>query len=85
MSSEQEAKTFFFEGNPVGYFCADELPTTPGQYQYMPYRGVGHSNLGLALSSRGPQRCHYLVAGERQEFTVKSTVSYGRLDLSDFS
>jgi len=81
----QEAKTFFFEGNPVGYFLEDLLPAAPGRYKYIPYRGPGHYNLGQAVSARGPQRCHYLVNGQPRKFTVVSFVSYGLLDLSDFS
>ena len=85
MTPEQEAKTFFFEGNAVGYFREEELPTIPGHYRYVPYRGPGHYKLGVALGSLGPQRCHYLTAGERRDFTVRSVVAYGLLDLADFS
>jgi len=85
VSREQDAKTFFFEGNPVGYFLEDQLPASPGSYKYMPYRGPGHYKLGQALSSRGPQRCHYFLNGEPRNFTVVSFVSYGLLELSGFS
>ena len=84
VSREQDAKTFFFEGNPVGYFLEDQLPTAPGRFKYTPYRGPGHYNLGQALSSRGPQPCHYLLDGQPRDFTVVSVVSYGLLGLSDF-
>ena len=84
MTPEQEAKTFFFEDNPVGYFLENELPTSPGQYRYIPYRGPGHYNLGQALSANGPQRCHFLLNGHCREFTVERWVSYGVLDLSNF-
>ena len=84
MTPEQEAKTFFFEGNPVGYFLEYQLPILPGRYKYIPYRGPGHYNLGQALRSNGPQRCHYLLNGQPRNFTVASWVSYGLLELSDF-
>jgi len=84
VSREQDGKTFFFEGNPVGYFSEDQLPATPGRYKYLPYRGPGHYNLGQALSSHGPQRCHYLLNGQLRHFTVISFVSYGLLELSEF-
>ena len=84
MTPEQEAKTFFFEGNPVGYFCEDQLPTTPGQYRYTPYRGVGHYNLGCALSSIGPQRCQVRIDGKSTEFAVQSIPAYGILEITAF-
>ena len=82
---EQDAKTFFFEDNPVGYFLEDQLPTKSGHYKYMPYRGPGHYKLGQALSSKGPQRCHYVQNGEAHDFTVVLFVAYGLLELADFS
>lgn len=82
MTPEQEAKTFFFEGNPVGYFCEDRLPNTPGQYRYTPYRGVGHYNLGRALGSNGPQRCQFRIGGKSAEFVVQSIPAYGTLEIT---
>ena len=83
MTPEEERKTLFFENNPVGYFIEEPLPSAPGRYQYMPYRGVAHYKLGVALKS-GPQRCHYLVDGKKHPFTVVTWISYGVLELSDF-
>jgi len=85
MTPQQQAKTFFFECNAVGYFSGEELPTIPGRYHYTPYRGAGHYKLGVALDAHGPQRCYYLVAGQRYHFTVRSLRSGGFLDLVDFS
>jgi hypothetical protein len=84
MTPEQQHRTFFFEGNPVGYFVAETLPYTPGQYQYMPYRGPGHYKLGIALQSAGPQQCYYIVEGKKRQFKVLGWDSYGLLNLSDF-
>jgi len=84
MTPEQERRTFFFEGNPVGYFTDEALPASPGRYHYMPYRGPGHYRLGVVLRSSGPQRCHYLADGKKMEFTVATWVSYGLLELTDF-
>jgi hypothetical protein len=38
---------FTFEGKPVGYFEESECPRVPGRYRYMPYRGIGHYELGV--------------------------------------
>ncbi len=84
MNPEQERKTFFFEGNAVGYFMEEPLPKAPGRYRYVPYRGPGHYRLGVALSSSGPQCCHYVADGKKIQFTVKAWVSYGLLELSGF-
>ena len=84
MNPEKERKTFFFEGNAVGYFTEEPLPTVPGRYPYMPYRGPGHYKLGVALRSQGPQRCNYVAHGKKMHFTVVAWVSYGLLELSDF-
>jgi len=84
MNSEQRAKTFFFQGNPVGYFEDEPLPTKPGNYRYVPYRGVGHYRLMGALKSEGPQRCYYIKDGKKLKFTVQAWVSYGLLQLSEF-
>jgi len=84
MTPEQQRRTFFFEGHPVGYFVADMLPIEPGRYQYVPYRGSGHYKLGVALGSGGPQVCYYLVEGKKQQFKVLGNVSYGLLELGDF-
>ena len=84
LTPEQQRKTFFFEGNAVGYFTQEPLPAAPGQYRYMPYRGPGHYRLGVALRSAGPQRCHYVVDKKKMPFTVVAWVSYGLLELKDF-
>ena len=84
MDLEKQRKTFYFDGNAVGYFTEEPLPTAPGRYHYMPYRGPGHYRLGLALRSAGPQRCHYIADGKKVHFTVVAWVSYGLLELRDF-
>lgn len=84
MTPEQERRTFFFQGNPVGYFTSDTLPSAPGRYQYIPYRGPGHYKLGVALGSAGPQLCYDVVEGKKRQFKVLGLISYGVLELSDF-
>src|SRR5262249_62080621 len=76
---------FFLEAIPAASSREPHPPASPGSYKYMPYRGPGHYKLGQALSSRGPQRCHYFLNGEPRNFTVVSFVSYGLLELSGFS
>ncbi|HET7209789.1 MAG TPA: hypothetical protein VFI95_24670 [Terriglobales bacterium] len=48
----------------------------------MPYRGHGHYRLGEALKA-GPQRCYYIVEGEKRYFTVLSVANH-RLQISHF-
>ena len=65
-----ERNRFFLATEVVGYF-EDQLPSSPGLYQYMPFRGPGHFHLEQALASRGPQRCYYLVEGKAHYFIVE--------------
>ena len=73
-------RDFFFEGNVVGYF-EESVPSSPRHFKYMPYRGVGHWRLGVALAS-GSQRCYYVIDGEKHHFTVPKVVNYGLLEVS---
>ena len=57
----QDRLNFFFEGEPVGYF-ADGYPTSPGRYEYDPYRGEGHARFARALR-RGPAECCFTWQG----------------------
>jgi hypothetical protein len=84
MQSEHKARSFFFEASPAGYFEDDPLPSSAGRYRYMPYRNLAHLRLHAYLKSRGPQRCHYVIAGKKCEFTVLSCPSYGLLELAEF-
>ena len=84
MTGEKEARTFFFEDSPVGYFAGDQLPNSPGSYRYVPYRGTGHLRLQQALVSQGPQRCHYIVENAKRHFTVVACPAYGLLELANF-
>jgi hypothetical protein len=76
-----EDTQFFFGEDSVGYF-EDQLPSSPGEYRYMPFRGVGHFRLVQALASSGSQRCYYLTAGEKHHFTVARISSLHVLDVS---
>ena len=78
MHSGSEHKEFFFEEHAVGYF-EDQLPSSPGQYRYMPFRGPGHLRLVEAFASSGSQRCYYVIEGEKRYFTVLKTPSHGVL------
>jgi len=84
MQSDHKGRLFFFEGGPAGYFEDDPLPTSAGRYRYVPYRSLAHLRLHESLKSRGPQRCRYVIAGEKCEFTVLSSPSYGLLELAEF-
>lgn len=84
MRADQEARSFFYEDHPVGYFEDDALPCVAGKYRYMPFRGFGHYRLQGALRASGPQRCHYVTANSKRYFTVVACPSYGLLQLADF-
>ena len=73
-----EHKQFFFEEHAVGYF-EDQLPSSPGHYRYMPFRGPGHLHLVKALATSGPQRCYYVIERKRHYFIVLNTASDGIL------
>ena len=77
MHSGSESKEFFFEEQAVGYF-EDQLPSTPGQYRYVPFRGFGHLRLVEALAS-GSQRCYYVNEGKKHYFIVLKASSHGIL------
>ncbi|HTM38452.1 MAG TPA: hypothetical protein VL156_16995 [Terriglobales bacterium] len=76
MNSGSEHKQFFFEEQPVGYF-EDELPSSPGEYRYLPLRGPGHLRWIEALASSGSQRCYYMIEGKKQYFIVLKAPSHG--------
>jgi len=81
MSSGSECKEFFFEEFVVGHF-EHHTPCSPGQYRYMPFRGLAHFRLVQALTSSGSQRCYYVVEGEKRYFTVVTLPSYGILQVA---
>jgi hypothetical protein len=81
MNSAAEHVDFFFGQDVVGYF-ANRAPTEKGQYPYMPYRGIGHYRLEQALTSIGPQKCHYVDDGQNRAFTVIEIASYGVLEVA---
>jgi hypothetical protein len=80
MAQVSEHVEFFFEELVVGYF-ENRLPSSPGQYRYMPFRGQGHFRLMECLSS-GPARCHYVIDGERHYFVVERAPSLHVLQIS---
>ena len=78
MHSGSEHKEFFFEEHAIGFF-EDQLPSSPGEYRYMPSGGSGHFRLMEALASSGSQRCYYVIEGEKRYFTVLKTPCHGVL------
>ncbi len=78
MHSGSEQKEFFFEEHVVGLF-EDQLPSSPGEYRYMPFRGPGHLRLVEALDCSGSQRCYCVIEGEKHYFTVLKAPSQGVL------
>jgi len=65
-----ERNGFFLGTQVVGYF-EERLPSSPGFYRYMPFRGPGHFQLAQALVSIGPQRCYYIAEGEPHYFIAE--------------
>ena len=82
MESGQENIQFFFGHEAVGYF-EDQLPSSAGEYRYMPFRGPGHFLLGQELTRKGPQYCHYVVNGETRYFTVARIPRPNILEVSE--
>jgi len=81
MESHPEHHRFFLGTEVVGYF-EDQLPSSPGLYRYMPFRGPGHLRLIQALASSGPQRCYYVIEGEAHYFIAKRVSSLHVLQVS---
>lgn len=76
--------TFEFKGQHVGYFEAiDAYPSAPGQYRYMPYRGIGHLKMIEECARAGMARCTYAGAYGTMEFTVRTAGEYGLLEISE--
>ena len=75
---------FKFNGMPVGYFEESEYPRNDGRYRYMPYRGLGHYQMGIELREKGRARCNYTVGSEEVSFAVLDCPEYGFLKLGEF-
>ena len=78
------ALDFTLNGLAVGYFLGAEYPRQDGRYRYMPYRGPGHYQLGVALREGHVARCHFETNEARVSFAVLSCPEYGVLELRDF-
>ena len=76
-----ERNRFFLGDQVVGYFDG-QVPTSPGLYQYVPYRGPGHLRLVQSLASIGPQRCYYAAEGKVHYFMVERISSLHVLQVS---
>jgi hypothetical protein len=67
MVQDSQHVEFLFGELVVGYF-EDQLPSSPGQYRYMLFRGAGS--------------CHYVVGGEKHYFIIECTPSLHVLQIS---
>src|SRR5258708_38827464 len=72
MQTDRNAKSFFFEENPVGYFEDDRLPCSPGCYRYTPYRRTRAPPIARLPENAGPQRCHYITDNTKRYFYSSS-------------
>ena len=72
------ALQFSFDGALVGYFEEPSYPRDPGEYHYMPFRGIGHYNFSRALAD-GPAVCRFVSADDTYECFVSSIPRYGVL------
>ncbi|MGI2035239.1 hypothetical protein ACRQ1B_22915 [Rhizobium panacihumi] len=76
---------FYYEGNPVGSFEGDVIPTEPGTYRHMPFRSAGHLWMGQALREGRLVFCTYSQRGTTIRFQVMAYPAYGTLLLDNFS
>ena len=81
MQPAAERNRFFLGDQVVGYFEA-QMPSSPGLYRYMPFRGSGHLRLVQALASIGPQRCYYTAEDKTHYFIVERIPSLHTLQVS---
>ncbi len=77
--------SFYYEGNPVGSFEGDFIPTEPGTYRHMPFRSVGHLWMGQALAAGRAVFCTYSQGASSIQFQVMAYPAYGTLVLDNFS
>ena len=74
---------FLFEDDsPVGGFEAAEPPLTAGDYNYMPFRSVGHYRLVERVRAGNAVQCYCNSAQTRVVFVITAIPSYGRISLS---
>jgi hypothetical protein len=81
---EQPELEFAYEGREVGCFDEATCPHSEGQYRYVPYRGIGHYALTLALRTGKCPRCT-MCRHPEMSFAVRSSPERGVLQLSDFA
>lgn len=75
---------FFFEGKAVGLFEGFKYPAIDGEYQYEPYRGIGHFEMWKTIKERGIAVCFYIKGNVKVVFNVKDSGKYGKLILTEF-
>ncbi|MBO9715152.1 hypothetical protein [Sphingomonas sp.] len=80
----EKSATLIFEDLPVGALKAP-LPRADGRAAYMPFRGSGHYQLGVALREGRTPRCFYEEDGPRVTFDVLDIPEYGVLLVGNFS
>lgn len=76
---------FYYEGNPVGYFEDDVIPTEPGAYRYMPFRSAGHLWMGQALGEGRTVFCTYSQGASTIRFQLIARHADRTLVLDNFS
>jgi hypothetical protein len=78
------ALEFKFRGLPAGYFEGPAYPTKEGRYHYMPYRSLGHYEMGLALKEKNIAEIEFDDSGTLRKAKAKKG-EYGVLELSAFT
>ena len=76
---------FFYNDHEVGYFVSGEYPCTPGDVEYMPFRGPGHFEMQQSLNSRKVVECVFNHHGREYRMQVESCPEYGVLRVSGIS
>ncbi|MEB2847069.1 hypothetical protein GAO09_15880 [Rhizobiales bacterium RZME27] len=77
--------SFYYEGNPVGAFEDGVMPTVPGTYRYMPFRGVGNFWMGQALGEGRTVFCTYPQGASTIRFQLIARHADRTLVLDNFS
>lgn len=84
--ADKSELAFFFKRMAVGYFLdATAYPNAPGSYRYMPYRGLGHYEMGEELRRTGSASCTYPTEAGEVEFVIRGRPEYGVLVIDQCS
>jgi hypothetical protein len=64
---------FYYNDQPVGAFKPGITPTSPGTYEYEPFRGPGHYEMVIAVKKGDCPQCCFHHQGHHVTFKVIAT------------